>query len=150
LGTHGHHFLQCLIVVLCVRYNVLDGTARHLSMSSTPFRHSHYVSGNIPKFYSILILIRCAHQRFSLEPSYLPEFLSLDELLCQPHQHFGIIQSLVATALFYRVYFAGIVLRLQRRVWLTAVPACRSSVGCLVLFSLADQVPWMFIDPFFV
>ena len=30
---------------------VLDGTARHFSMSPTPFRRSHYVSGNIIRFY---------------------------------------------------------------------------------------------------
>lgn len=30
---------------------VLDGTARHFSMSPTPFRRSHYVSGNIILFY---------------------------------------------------------------------------------------------------
>jgi hypothetical protein len=30
---------------------VLDGTARSPSMSPTPFCRSHYVSGNIPKFY---------------------------------------------------------------------------------------------------
>ena len=77
------------------------------------------------------------------------EFFSLDEPLCQAHQHFGILQSLVATALFYRVHFAGIV-PVFNRGCLTAVPACRSSVRCLVLFSLANQVPWRFIDPFFV
>lgn len=95
-------------------------------------------------------MIRCAYQRFSLEPFYLfLEFFSLDEPLCQAHQHFGILQSLVATALFYRVHFAGIVAVFHGGC-LTAVPACRSSVRCLVLFSLANQVPWRFIDPFFV
>jgi hypothetical protein len=75
---------------------------------------------------------------------------SLDELLCQAHQHFEIIQSPVATALLYRVSFTGIVDHFMIRVCLTAVPACRSSVGCLVPFSLADTVPWRFIDPPFV
>jgi len=34
----------------------------------------------------------------------------LDEMLCQPHQHFGIIQPRMATALSYGVFFTGIVL----------------------------------------
>jgi hypothetical protein len=69
----GFDFLycRCLIVVLCAGF---DGTVRHLSMSSTPFRRSHSVSGNILNFYSILPLVRYADQRFSLK-TFLPSFI---------------------------------------------------------------------------
>ena len=62
---------------------------------------SHSVSGNIPKFYSILhVLIRGFLVNLSTF-LYLLQFLFfLDEPLCQPHPDLGIILSCMAAALF--------------------------------------------------
>ena len=128
---------------------VLGGTARHLSMSSTPFRRSYSILENIPIFilFDFTTDTICLSKVFSQNLSTLCGFF-LEEPLCQPHQDCDIIQSRAMTALFYRVSFAGIVLILSQG-WarLTAVSASRSPVGCFVPFSPADLVPWKFIDP---
>ena len=138
-------YCRCLIVVLHAGF---DETARHLSMSSTPFRH-YSVSGNIPKFYSILPLIRYTYQRFSLK-MFLLFFILWDFL---PGG-----DAMPTTLAFWHnttpyghcpILFTGIVLLFRN---LGVFVASRYPVGCfheLIWFLGGLSVPPLFETSFY-